>query len=131
VDLELIDELADAAVTLGSSDASLPYFQACKAMSNYRMGRFHEAVQWADKAVNGPTAEDQAKAKAFAILAMANWQLGQEGLARGALANGNSLAPGLLAEHDGEDLGESWVAWLIARISLDEATALINPATAR
>ena len=24
------------------------------------------------------------------------------------------------------DLGESWVAWLMARISLDEATTLIN-----
>src|SRR5262249_34689442 len=30
VDLQLLDNLADAAVTLGTSDASLPYFQASK-----------------------------------------------------------------------------------------------------
>jgi tetratricopeptide (TPR) repeat protein len=126
VDLQLIDNLADAAITLGSSDASLPYFQACKAMSNYRLGRFHEAVDWAEKAVNGPSAEAQARAKAFAILGMANWQMGEKNAAREALAKGNACAPELLPQKDSADLGESWVAWLIARISLDEATRLIQ-----
>ena len=126
VDLELIDNLADSAVTLGSSDASLPYFQACKAMSNYRSGRFREAMAWGEKAVNSPTAEAQAKAKAFAVLAMASWQLEQKSEARAALTKGNALAPNLSPENGAEDLGESWVAWLVARISLDEATALID-----
>jgi serine/threonine protein kinase len=128
VDLELIDNLADTAVTLGSGEASMPYFQACKAMSNYRLGRFREATDWAEKAVNGPTAEPQAKAKAFAILAMANWQLGEQSAARSALAQGDALAPNIPAEHDAADLEESWVAWLMARISLDEATALMPAA---
>jgi len=127
-DLELIDNLADTAVTLGSADPSLAYFQACKAMSNYRLGRFREAVDWAMKAVNGTTAEAQAKAKAFAVLAMANWQLGEENAARSALAQGDASAPDGVPENDTVDLGESWVAWLIARVSLDEATALIAPA---
>ncbi len=48
-DLALVDKLADAAVTLGSSEASLPYFQVCKAMSNYRLGRFPEAIEWAER----------------------------------------------------------------------------------
>lgn len=124
-DLALIDKLADAAVTLGSGDAALPYFQACKAMSNYRLGRFSEAVEWAEKAVNSATAEAPAKGKAFAVLAMARWQLRQEQAARAALADGDAASPEFSQEH--EDLGESWMAWLMARISLDEAAALIQP----
>jgi len=128
VDLQLIDNLADAAVTLGSGDPSLPYFHACKAMSNYRLGRFREAIDWAEKAVNGPTAEAQAKAKAFSVLAMANWRLGQQSAARVALAQGNASAPDFVPENRTTDLGESWMAWLMARISLEEATTLIDPA---
>ena len=128
VDLKLIDNLADAAVTFGSGDPALPYFQACKAMSNYRLGHFREAVDWSEKAVNAPTCEPQAKGKAFAVLAMADWQLGEQDAARLALAQGNASAPVFLPENDTADLGESWVAWLIARISLDEATSLIQTA---
>src|SRR5260370_883381 len=50
VDLELIDNLADTAVTLGSGDASMPYFEACKAMSNYRLEQFPEAIACGEKA---------------------------------------------------------------------------------
>jgi serine/threonine protein kinase/tetratricopeptide (TPR) repeat protein len=128
VDLEWIDNLANTAVTLGSGDASLPYFQACKAMSNYRLGRFREAIDWAERTVKSPAAEAQAKAKAFAVLAMGQWRLGQKESARSMLAKGETLAPGIVRESDAVDVGESWVAWLFARISLDEAAALTHPA---
>ena len=43
-----------------------------------------------------------------------------------------AMAPAVSPESGAEDLGESWVAWLMARISLDEASALIqSPATNR
>ena len=127
VDLAMVDNLADIAVTRGSGEGALPYFQACKAMSNYRLNRFTEAIEWAQKATLNPTAEPFAKAKAFAVLAMANWQLGQKPAAREALTNGNALAPKFSPENDpADDLGDSWVAWLMARISLDEATALTS-----
>jgi tetratricopeptide (TPR) repeat protein len=126
VNLELIDQLADAAVTIGSREASLPYFQACKAMSTYRLGRFREAIEWAEKATKSPTAEHQAKAKALGVSAMANWQLGRKDAARAALAKGDASVLNLSREPDTVDLGESWVAWLMARISLDEATKLIR-----
>jgi serine/threonine protein kinase len=129
VDRQLVDKLADLAVTLGSRESSLPYFQGCKAMSNYRLGHLREAIDWAEKAANNPAAEAQAKAKAFAILAMAHWQLGQKDAAREALAKGDSLAPAIQSARDDTDLGQSWVAWLIARISLDEATELIQTAS--
>ena len=124
VDLALVDKLADTAVTRGGGEAALPYFQAAKAMSDYRLGRFNEAIEWAEKAVKSPTAEAAAKAKAFAVQAMANWQLGKKDAAREMLAKGDTLAPSISREGDAEDLGESWVAWLMARISIDEATRL-------
>ncbi len=127
VDLEIADKLADVAVTRGSGEAALPYFQACKAMSSYRLGHFREAIGWADKAVNGPTAEAPAKGKAFAVLAMASWQLEQKNEARVALAKGDAAAPALSPEHDKQDLGDSWVDWIQARVSLDEAAAMIGP----
>src|SRR5262249_51756136 len=106
VDLAMIDNLADAAVTLGSGDASMPYFQACKAMSNYRLGHFRQAIEWAEKAVNSPTAESLAKAKAFAVLAMANWQVGQKDLGRSALAEGDTLAPHISPQPAPQAFGE-------------------------
>ncbi len=117
-DLGLMDKLADKAVVAGSGTDGLPYFQTCKAMSNYRLGNFAEAIAWGKKAAN--SLDQFAQAKAYAVLAMAHWQLGQRNEARTALARGDALAP------RADDLGESWVAWLMGRISLDEATRLIQ-----
>jgi tetratricopeptide (TPR) repeat protein len=124
VDLALVDRLADTAVTRGGGEAALPYFQAAKAMSDYRLGRFNEAIEWAEKAAMSPTAEAPAKAKAFAVQAMANWQLGKMEAAREMLAKVDTLTPSISREGDAGDLGESWVAWLMARISIDEAKSL-------
>jgi hypothetical protein len=46
------------------------------------------------------------------------------------LDKGEALAPGIAPGSEPEDIGESWLAWLIARISLDEAAALMQPAAA-
>ena len=120
-----MDKLADKAVTDGSGTDGFPYFQACKAMSHYRLGHFSEAAGWAEKAAQ--SSAEFARAKAYAILAVARWQLGNQNEARAALAQADALAPRLSRTADSIDLGESWVAWLMARISLDEATRLIRP----
>jgi tetratricopeptide (TPR) repeat protein len=126
VDLALIDKLADTALTIGSDESSLAYFRACKAMAEYRLGHFPQAIEWAQKANQSTAADPPAKAKAFAVSAMANWQLGQKEVARAALADGDRLAPKISADSGVVDLGESWVAWILARVSLDEATELIR-----
>ena len=123
-DLSLMDKLADRAFADGNGDPALPYFQACKAMSNYRLENFDEAIAWGEKAAKSSV--DFAQAKAYAVLAMAHWQLGQKDDARAALVRGDALAPGISPEKGAVDLGESWVAWLMARISLDEAAKLIQ-----
>jgi eukaryotic-like serine/threonine-protein kinase len=122
-DLILMDKLADKAVTLGGDTDDLPYFQACKGMSLYRLGNFSEAIGWASKAAE--SSNDFAQAKAFAILSMANWQLGRTDQALAAFGRGDRLAP-VSSRETSDDLGESWVAWLMARISLDEAAGLIR-----
>jgi len=124
VDLKQVDKLADLAIT---SAANEPYFQACKALSEYRLGQFSEAGQWAEKSLK--TSEVFAHAKGCAVLAMSQWQLGQKDVARATLAEGNTLAPGISHTNGAVDLGDSWVAWLFARITLDEARQLIQPDT--
>ena len=129
LNLQLADELATRAVTLGVNEQdAVAYFQACKALSEYRQRRFTEAVAWADKALQGN--EALAKAKSYAVLAMAQWRLGRQEAARVALAHGNELATNLSTRGSAVDLGDRWVAWLFARIALDEATALIPLAAA-
>jgi len=128
VDLEYVDKFADKAVSLGSGEpAGLPYFQVAKAMSAYRLGRLTESIEWAEKTLKSSIIYPNAHA--FAILAMAHWELGHKDVARAMLDKGDSLTPNILRSHQAVDLGDAWVAWLLARISLDEATALIQPAS--
>jgi tetratricopeptide (TPR) repeat protein len=128
VDLEWVDKLADKSVSLGSGYSDgLPYFQAAKAMSAYRLGHFAEAIAWAEKTVKSPIV--YVNAHACAILAMAHWQLGEKDAARLMLAKGRSLTPNDFHSHEVVDLGDPWMAWLEARISLDEAAALIQPSS--
>ena len=105
-----------------------PYFQVCKAMSSYRLGRYEEALSWAEKALDSSSA--YASAHACAILSMANWRLGRHADARAMLTKGEALAPNIIPERGVENFGGSWVAWLMARISLDEAQALAQPPAA-
>ncbi len=126
VDLETISRLTDMTVTLGADNSgALPYFQVCKAFSEYRQGHFAEAAEWAQKPLNIPGIA--AHGQAYAVLAMADWQLGQKDEARAMLASGDKLAPNVLPARDAEDPGNAWQAWLYARVTLDEATALIQP----
>ena len=124
VDLKAIDGLADAAVTLGAGDfTAMPFFQACKALSEYRLGHFSEAAHWAQKSVDIPT---YASWHACGVLAMADWQLGKKDEAGAMLARGEKLAPPVMPARVAQSSGNDWVAWLYARIQLDEATALIG-----
>jgi len=124
VDLQLVEKWADTAVTRGREEAALPHFQVCKGMSSYRQGRYSEALSWAEKALDTPPS--YAGAQACAVLAMAHWQLGREADALSMLMKGETLAPSIIPERGVEKIGGAWVAWLIARIMLEEARTLIQ-----
>jgi hypothetical protein len=125
VDLQLVDKLADIAVSRGSGEAgALPHFQVCKAMSSYRLVRYADALSWAEKALDSTLAH--ASAHACAVLSMANWQLGRQADARAMLIKGEALAPNIFQVRGTDKFGGSWVAWLNARIALDEAAAPVQ-----
>jgi eukaryotic-like serine/threonine-protein kinase len=127
-DLRVVDELAKTAIRLGADDNAMAYFQACEALSSYRLGHWEEAVACGERLPkNSPVF---AHAKADAVLAMADWSLGRKDEARAMLGQGDALAPQTLPGQTNVDLGDSWVAWLFARISLDEASALVQPSSA-
>lgn len=127
VDLNFADELADKSVSIGGSYPDAPYFQVAKAMSAYRMGHFAEAIKWAQKTLKGSITYPNAHA--YAILAMAHWKLGEKDAARLMLAKGESLTPKISPAHKAIDMGDNWLAWLEAQISLNEAAALIQPSS--
>jgi tetratricopeptide (TPR) repeat protein len=127
-DLQVVDKLAQTAIKVGADAYATPYFQACQALSSYRLGHWEEAVACGEQLPkNSPVF---AQAKADAVLAMADWRLERKDAARTILGQGEALAPRILPGQSGVDLGESWVAWLMARISLDEADTLIQPSSA-
>ena len=124
VSLEKLDEMADYAVRPEHDGISLPFSEVCKALASYRLRHFSEATFWAERATHSDLID--AQAKAFAILALVDARQGHLNEAREMLKNGNALAPPL-AENKHADLpGESWVGWVFARVTLDEATALIG-----
>jgi len=125
VDLQRIAKLTDTALAAGSGDASMPFFETCKALLEYRLGHFAEAIKWGEKPLD--SSQSYAQAHAYAVLAMAHWQLDQKSEARAMLAKGNELAPQNMPSSIDENSQDALLAWLFARISLDEATALFQP----
>jgi Tfp pilus assembly protein PilF len=125
-DLPVIARLADMPVTLGSGDVgAMPFFEVCKALSEYRQGHFAEAVEWARKPLE--VAGNYVHPHAYAVLAMAHWRLGEKEEAQAMFAKGEALAPPTMPSAISEDPGNGWLAWLFARVSLDEAAVLLQP----
>ncbi len=128
VDLSAVGRLTDTAVTLGShDDGAMPFFETCKGLSEYRLGRFASAAEWAQRALN--SARKDAHPHAYGVLALADWRLGKKDEARAMLAAGEKLFPRVMPASVAEDPGTAWLVWLFSRIQLDEAEALINPAS--
>jgi serine/threonine protein kinase len=126
VDLRLAGQFADSALTLGSGlKDRWPYFRVCKAMSDYRLGRYAQAITWAEKSLD--SSEVYARAQGCAVLAMANWQLGRLGEAPQMLAKGEALAPDTTPDRGVYTGGHAaWIDWLITRLEINEAKALIQ-----
>jgi tetratricopeptide (TPR) repeat protein len=124
--LDEVLRLADLSVTVGKDDQdAMPFFQVCKALFEYRRGQYDQAIQWAQQPLKIPG--NLSNGHAYAVLAMANWQLGKKDEARTALARGEEVAPRSIPASIAEDPGDAWQAWLFARVQLDEANALIQP----
>jgi len=128
--LPVLARLADLPVKAGAGDSgAMPYFEVCKALSEYRQGHFAAAADWAQRPLK--TTAIYAQGQSYAVLAMALWQQGEKDQARYMLELGNTVTARIYPVRYQDDPEDAWAAWLFARISLDEATALIrtNPTT--
>ncbi len=125
LDLTVIGRLVDSTVSKGAGDANAnPYFQDCKALFEYRQGHYAEAVEWALKPIK--ISGLHLYGHAYAVLAMAYWQLGQKEQARAMFAKANTFAPGFMPASIAEDPTNEWQGWLYARIQLEEAAAMFE-----
>jgi WD40 repeat protein len=123
-DIEAISQLAETAVTAGSTESALPYFQCTKALAEYRLGHFARAVEWAHKSTDYPG--DAARlVEAYMVSAMAQYRLKQTNEARATLARGMAKA-GELTKIESGDIGDGWRDWIIAHALMKEAKALIE-----
>jgi len=125
VDLKVVDHLADVAVTNGIGDTfALPFYQDCKALAEYRLGNYSEAIEWAQKPLRIPGI--YVHGHTYATLALAYWQLGAKTKAHEMLAKGEALDPSIMPANVAQDPSNTWLAWLFARLQLDEAAAFIQ-----
>jgi len=123
-DLTAVAALADVAVSRGSNAPVSPHFQFCKALAEFRVGHYKEAVNWANLASQGPYVYP--KANAAAVMAMAQFKLNQLDKARTALAECNKVIEEKLPKLEKGDLGEDWRDWIIASALRAEAKRLID-----
>jgi serine/threonine protein kinase/tetratricopeptide (TPR) repeat protein len=124
--MDAVGRLADLPVTGGTGDQdAMPFFEVCKALSEYRQGQYDQAIKWAEQPLKIPG--NSSHGQAYAVLALADWRLGKLDEARTMLARGEEAAPRSLPSSIAEDPGNAWQAWLFARIQLAEAAALIQP----
>jgi len=122
---EVVYHLSDLTVTRGADDQdAMPFFEVCKALSEYRQGHYEDAVKWAQQPLK--IEGNYSHGHACAVLAMADWRLGRVAEAQAMLARGNDLAPPSMPANISEDPGNAWQAWLFARIQLEEASSLIQ-----
>jgi tetratricopeptide (TPR) repeat protein len=126
VDMKVLAEWADTAVTRGQDHALFPWFKLCKNLAEYRQGHFAEAADWAQKTLASQGDPFERDACAYLVLAMAQMQLKQDGAARIALGKAREIVDGKIPKLDGDDLGALWVDVIIANILMREANELIR-----
>ena len=123
VDLKVVAAMANVAVTMGKGQGPDYFFQCCEALAQYRLGNYSEAIKWAQESAIDPFPYSQAEA--CAVLAMAQYKSGNAEAARQALKHCNEVIDRQLPK-PGENLGQDWRDWIIARTLRTEADAMVN-----
>jgi len=122
-DLGPVARMADLALSKGTSHPALPFFQACRALADYRLGRFAEAAELAGKV------GDQlpyAQVEALAVRAMALKRLSRDEEARAVYVNAAAVFETKMPKLESGNLGADWRDWVITRELLREAGTLMT-----
>jgi hypothetical protein len=123
VDLNAVAAMAKVAVTYGQRAPYYEYFVSTEALAQYRLGNYREAIHWT-QAVPGYS-YPQADADEDAVVAMAQYKLGDTNAAHEALANCTRVVQNKLPQFR-EFPGTAWADWIIADALQKEADTLIN-----
>ncbi len=133
-----VGKMADTAVARGQTDY-MTWFEFCKGLAEYRQGHFSAAAEWTQKVLSrsgdphapvpmfaGTADVPERDVEAYAVLAMARYQMKQTNQARVSLAKGLELADQKLPKLAIADLGSDWKDWIIGHALLREAKAPIE-----
>jgi len=126
VDIGVVEAMARRAVEAGTNDTTLCNSQLTLGLAEYRQGHYAEAADWAGKALAGSGPDAGCAAQSCAALAMAQQQLKQTDAARATLARGRQIAETKLPKLESGDIGPEWSQWIMARVLMREAAALIE-----
>jgi tetratricopeptide (TPR) repeat protein len=127
--------LADTGIRNYKGDLFLTCYQSCKALVDYRQGRFAGATEWALKALSQPEYHcdreiiekgQSCRVEARMVLAMSCFQSKQIDQARAELALGLEFADRNLPKIEDRNLGQHWEYWILADMLAHEARALIE-----
>jgi serine/threonine protein kinase len=124
LDLLSVARMADTAVTRGAGSYDLPSFQYCKALAEYRLGHFTQAIDWAERTIKFPLPYPEAGS--YAVIAMAKYQLKQIAGAHAAFAKFIELTETKLPKLSDGDLDGGWRDWIVLQALLAEAKTLIK-----
>ena len=127
VDLTAVAVLAETAVNRGKYDGPYTFYLCAKALSDYRLGHFEEAIAGTSLILKDPFPYTQAEG--LAVLAMAQFRMAQTEAAGASLTRLKQIVNERLPGPGSRDLGPDWVDCVIAHTLLSEAKNLIEGQT--
>ncbi len=127
IDPAFVVSWSDTAVTVGRTNRYIAYFQCTKGLVEYRQGHFRNAVDCIRQAITSLSLlDDPCRVQAYAVLAMAYYQLNEIAMSRDALTKAAGIVETQVPHLNSGDLGRNWSDVLVAHALLDEANALIE-----
>ncbi len=125
-DLQIVSNLAHFAVTSSIKDpGDLAIIRFTEGLAEYRLGNFVSATNSIRKSL-ATSSDVYAHIEAYAVLAMAQYQLKQTDDAKATLALGLNLQRTQSPRLENGDLTFDWRAWIRGQALMKEATALIS-----
>jgi tetratricopeptide (TPR) repeat protein len=128
-DSDLVQKLAERAVTGTEKDGYDGFFAMAKGLADYRARRYEEAIKWMERAAPDVDGIHWDVTK-FAVIAVAHHGLGATEEADAALAKAKAIVAKIPDPAKGQLFGAGdWHDWLYAQILFREAeTLLVKPA---
>jgi tetratricopeptide (TPR) repeat protein len=128
--LETLGKMADTVMT-GLNASASPSCLLTKALAEYRLARFDNAMDWSEKVLAFPSDTNGmwASVQAYSIKAMAQWQLDQTNAAQASLTRAMEIADGEFSKLPNGDSGTQWLGRVYAQALMREAKAAVKSTT--